>query len=162
MLAARPTSHRVVVSLPDQAGECVWTIDGKPVAPAPTSCTSEVTVEIPYPAGADVTASVAETVVATTRIRVKDMLIVSLGDSFASGEGNPDRAVRFQHGRVVRYGASDWRLRGYPARAGEWRNTGDQVFTDGAAQWLHRPCHRSLYSAHARTALHLATRPARR
>ncbi len=153
---ARPTSHRVVVRLADQAGDCAWQIDGKPAGAAPTPCASTTTIEVPYPAGAEVTAVADGAVVATTRIAVKDRLIVSLGDSFASGEGNPDRAVRFQPGRVVRYGASDVRLRGYPARVGDWRNTSDGAFTDGAAQWLHRPCHRSLYSSHARVALHLA------
>lgn len=153
---ARPTSHRVQVRLPDHAGSCVWQVGGAPVAAASTPCSAPVVVEIPYPAGAEVAAIVDGATIATTRIEVKDRLIVSLGDSFASGEGNPDRAVRYQRGRVVRYGSTDPRLRGYPARVGEWRNTGDQVFTDGAAQWLHRPCHRSLYSSHARVALHLA------
>jgi lysophospholipase L1-like esterase len=153
---ARPTSHRVTVRLPNQAGECAWQVDGKLIAAAPGPCNSAVSFEIPYPAGAEVAAIVDGAPVATTRIEVKDRLIVSLGDSFASGEGNPDRAVRYQRGRVVRYGSTDPQLRGYPARLGEWRNTGDQVFTDGAAQWLHRPCHRSLYSAHTRAALHLA------
>ena len=153
---ARPTSHRVEVRLPNHTGLCAWRVGGAPVAATPTPCSTPVTVEIPYPAGADVAAVVGGAPIATTRVEVKDRLIISLGDSFASGEGNPDRAVRFQRGRVVRYGTTDPRLRGYPARVGEWRNTGDQVFTDGAAQWLHRPCHRSLYSAHARLALHLA------
>jgi lysophospholipase L1-like esterase len=153
---ARPTAHRVAVRLPDHGGLCTWQIGGTPVAAAPAPCSTPVTVEIPYPAGADVAAKVDGTPIATSHIQVKDRLIVSLGDSFASGEGNPDRAVRFQRGRVVRYGTTDPRLRGYPARVGDWRNTGDQVFSDGGAQWLHRPCHRSLYSAHARVALHLA------
>jgi lysophospholipase L1-like esterase len=153
---ARPVSHRVEVRLPDHAGLCAWQVGDTPVVAAPAPCTTPVTVEVPYPAGAAVTAIIDGAPVATTRIEVRDRLIVSLGDSFASGEGNPDRAVRFQRGRVVRYGSNDPRLRGYPARVGDWRNTGDAVFIDGAAQWLHRPCHRSLYSAHARAALHLA------
>lgn len=153
---ARPASHRVVVRIADRAGDCGWQVDGKPVAAAPAPCGTPATVEVPYPAGAEVTAIADGAPIATTHIRVKDKLIVSLGDSFASGEGNPDRAVRFQPGRVVRYGTPDPKLRGYPARSGDWRNTGDSAFTDGAAQWLHRPCHRSLYSSHARIALHLA------
>lgn len=153
---ARPTSHRVQVSLGDQTGACIWQLDGKPTAAEPTPCGTPVTLEVPYPDGADVTAIVDGAQVAATRITVRDLLIVGFGDSFASGEGNPDRAVRFQSGRVVRYGTSDPRLVGYPARVGDWRNTSDSVFADGAAQWLHRPCHRSLYSAHARFALHLA------
>lgn len=153
---ARPTSHRVGVSLPGRTGECTWQIDGKPVAAAPSPCANATVIEVPYPAGAEVAAVVDGAAIATAAIRVKDRLIVSLGDSFASGEGNPDRAVRFQSGRVIRYGASDVRLRGYPARVGDWRNTSDGAFADGDAQWLHRPCHRSLYATHARVALHLA------
>jgi hypothetical protein len=153
---ARPTLHRVMVRIPDRSGECTWQLDGKPATTAPSPCASATVIEVPYPAGAEVAAFVDGAQIASTRIEVKDRLIVGLGDSFASGEGNPDRAVRFQPGRVVRYGASDVRLRGYPARVGDWRNTSDGAFADGDAQWLHRPCHRSLYSTHARVALHLA------
>ena len=153
---ARPTSHRVQVRLPDHAASCVWQVGGTPVAASPTLCSEPVTVEVPYPAGADVSAIVDGAPVATTRIQVKDRLIVSLGDSFASGEGNPDRAVRFHSGRVAQYDQNEPSFTGYPAREGEWRNTSDPAFDVGAAQWLHRACHRSLYSAHARAAMHLA------
>jgi lysophospholipase L1-like esterase len=153
---ARPTSHRVNVRLPDDARQCTWSVGGTPIAGAVVACSTPVAVEIPYPAGAEVSAVVDGTPVSTTQILVTDRLIVSLGDSFASGEGNPDRAVRFNGGRVVRYDPNEPIFSGYPARVGDWRNTSDPAFADGAAQWLHRPCHRSLYSAHTRAALHLA------
>ena len=153
---ARPTSHRVTVRLPDDTRPCSWSVGGAPVAGATAPCNTPTTVEIPYPAGAEVAAIVDGAPIATTRIEVKDRLIVSLGDSFASGEGNPDRAVRFNSSRVVQYDPNEPTFSGYPARVGDWRNTSDPAFADGAAQWLHRPCHRSLYSAHTRAALHLA------
>ena len=36
--------------------------------------------------------------------RVKDLFVVGFGDSFASGEGNPDVAVRFSRERAADYG----------------------------------------------------------
>ena len=59
---------------------------------------------------------------------LRDVLVVGLGDSFASGEGNPDVPVRFSRDRTADYGdaAKDARLVGYPARVGDWRQIGDK------------------------------------
>ena len=80
-------------------------------APDVTSpCDEPVTLSVPYPDGGTVSVGVdGETPIATD-IQVKDLLIVGLGDSFASGEGNPDVPVRFDADRRAR--------NVYPKRAG--------------------------------------------
>jgi len=76
-----------------------------------------------------------------------------MGDSFASGEGNPDVPVRLSPDRSADYDAS---LVGYPARIGDWRTIGDQKFIEENARWQEQACHRSLYSHQLRVALQLA------
>lgn len=100
-------------------------------------------------------------------ITIRDKLIVGIGDSFSSGEGNPDVPALMVEGKRV-----DGRARGVTAVTlkpngngfervknnipGEWffpeRNGGGA----GAAKWLDRSCHRSLYSYHTRIALQAA------
>ncbi len=41
--------------------------------------------------------------VAKADVKVRDILIAGMGDSFASGEGNPDLAVRFSRERSADY-----------------------------------------------------------
>ena len=96
--------------------------------------------------------------VGSADIAVSDVLVVGLGDSFASGEGNPDIAVRFSRERSADYGESDAKLSlaGYPARMGDWKQIGDKSFIAQNARWLDQACHRSLYSQQMRAALQLA------
>ncbi len=90
-------------------------------------------------------------------MRVIDLLIVGMGDSFGSGEGNPDIPVRFSRERAADYGdAKDASLGGYPARVGDWSQIGDAKFIDENARWIDQACHRSLYSHQLRTALQLS------
>jgi lysophospholipase L1-like esterase len=81
-----------------------------------------------------------------------------MGDSFASGEGNPDVPVRFSPDRTADYGLSYAKapLVGYPARLGDWREIGDRKFIEENARWHDQACHRSLYSHQLRAALQLA------
>jgi hypothetical protein len=100
----------------------------------------------------------------THEIQVRDILIAGLGDSIASGEGNPDRPVELSNGgfcfRSYLGGGEYYR----PGRA---RFDGDKSCgTSGAlpqwqrfnAQWSNAACHRSLYSYQTRAALALAVR----
>src|SRR5262249_36422706 len=76
----------------------------------------------------------------TVPARVRDILIAGLGDSFASGEGNPDEPVQF---------GDQQRFRNlYPLRA---ENNGS-----GSAQWTDTLCHRSLYGQQLRASLQIA------
>ena len=97
-----PTDHRVVVRASGQiaaGASCAWTFDnGEAAAQAVTSDCREdvnlrartglataVTVDITPPGGTPRRA--------VGEINVRDVLIAGLGDSVASGEGNPDRPV---------------------------------------------------------------------
>jgi hypothetical protein len=162
-----PKSHRVVLSvdgIDEAAGlTCTWLtaprgdgiVRGDAVVQA---CSEAVRFDVPYPGGATVTVEIGGREVASTDVNVRDLLIVGLGDSFASGEGNPDVPVLFSRDRSADYGArSETRdLTGYPARVGPWKQIGDKAFIQENARWSDQGCHRSLYSHQLRAALQLS------
>lgn len=164
---AKPTSHVVLArieGLPD-AGlvDCTWMttpLAGKPRAGASltTRCDAEARLEVPYPDGALVDVRIGGREIAKARMVVEDLFIVGLGDSFGSGEGNPDVPVRFSSERAASYSDGPERadLTGLPARVGGWRNIGDDTFMKANARWLDQACHRSLYSHQLRAALQIA------
>jgi lysophospholipase L1-like esterase len=95
---------------------------------------------------------------------VRDLFIAGLGDSIASGEGNPDRAIALSDdGFCFRNYLSSATTQYYrPSRAGfkggracEAPDT-LQNWQRNSALWLNSACHRSLYSYQTRTALALA------
>ncbi len=162
----KPTHHIVRASMSgieDAVVSCTWLtaplggsrLRGQALT-AP--CQDPVRLSVPYPHGAKVTVEVGGRRVAESEIVVEDLFIVGMGDSFGSGEGNPDRPVRFSRERTADYGhlSRDVELAGYPARIGEWRMIGDTRFIEGNARWLDQACHRSLYSYQLRAALQLA------
>lgn len=70
-----------------------WEIDGVVQGnPNPVACTfaHEFTSQKTYSVKLTVTAPDGQAAAAETAVTVKDLLIVSIGDSFASGQGNPD------------------------------------------------------------------------
>ncbi len=158
-----PASHGVTVTLEglEETGtvECTWSIQPKGPRAAKAkivrqACNDPLNVQIPYPAGAAVKVEIGGKEVAARDIVVRDLLIVGMGDSFGSGEGNPDQPVRFSRERAANYGKNG--LVGYPARVGDWRQIGDKSFLDENARWVDQACHRSLYSYQLRAALQLA------
>ena len=166
-----PDSHRVVAELKDFPGAehhtCVWLTapkgrNAERGTAIRQSCAKPVEVSVPYPAGLELNVEINGREVAEAQIRVRDVMIVGMGDSFGSGEGNPDVPVRFSRERAADYGKADpkrtvsGQLVGYPARAGNWRQIGDKEFTAHNARWLDQACHRSLYSHQLRTALQLS------
>ncbi|MBI4723478.1 MAG: hypothetical protein HY765_00120, partial [Rhodomicrobium sp.] len=166
-----PQSHSVLVKLNSAEADarCTWTLlDAlkKPIRQTRSRCTNEMKFDIPYPSGGAVEVKQNATLIAKQFIQIEDLLVVGLGDSFGSGEGNPDDPVQFgdrehlNYGRVIlaREGFFKWprRLAGYPARAGNWRRIFGPLFQAAGAGWLDGSCHRSLYSYQARVALQLA------
>jgi lysophospholipase L1-like esterase len=120
---------------------CEWRIDGRLVAE--TSCAERVSgpgIELPYPGGGEIAVNVVGEPPIIAGARVKDLLIAGLGDSFASGEGNPNLPVAFSESRRFR--------NFYPER--ERNDAG------GNARWTDELCHRSLYGQQLRTALQIA------
>lgn len=162
-----PKSHAVVAKLDGLADNellrCTWRVaregglrlGGQTVT---ASCSKPVRLDIPFPAGAAVDVEIGGVRVATKHIKVEDLLIVGFGDSFGSGEGNPDVPVKFSRERAADYGDAkeNASLGGYPARVGAWRQFGDKAFVNADARWQDRACHRSLYSHQLRAALQLA------
>jgi lysophospholipase L1-like esterase len=121
-------------------------------------CNEPARFVIPYPGGAMLTVEIGGRQIGKADIKVRDILIAGMGDSFASGEGNPDMPVRFSRERSADYSTLGMyaSLTGYPARIGPWRELGDAAFIKENARWLDQACHRSLYSGQLRSALQLA------
>ena len=162
-----PVSHRVFAEAVEVEGggqvECTWStapIGGKRIRGDVVTrpCNEQLVLDVPYPSGLVLSLDVAGVRMAETRVRVTDLLVAGMGDSFASGEGNPDVPIRFSRERGIDYGdtkKSD-AYSGYPARAGSWSKIGDPNFVEGNARWLDQACHRSLYSYQLRAALQLS------
>jgi hypothetical protein len=163
-----PRAHTVVVAVQDldpadQGAMCTWLTaplgrNATRGSAIESPCREPLLIDIPYPSGAFVTAEVDGRRIATTRVVVQDLLIAGLGDSFGSGEGNPDLPVRFSRERSADYANPQkvLDLVGYPARVGSWRQIGDKDFIEENARWLDQACHRSLYSHQLRAALQLS------
>ncbi len=165
-----PQTHRIIanINIVDSYGEqCVWHVAPLSAKKAKRQkyyqrvrkdCTKKVALDIPYPEGARITVTVNRKQVVQQVITVKDIFVVGIGDSFASGEGNPDHPVQLSRKRAAYYGKdpSGKELKGYPTREGNWKKVGDKAFQSKAANWSAKPCHRSLYSYQLRAALQLA------
>jgi len=162
-----PDRHRVVVSLkgvPEPNVDCRWfsaalsggSAGGESIITQ--ACGTPIVLAAPYPDGLSVRVEIGGITVASTEIKVRDIFVVGIGDSFGSGEGNPDVPVRFSPERTIAYGkgSETGDLSGYPARVGAWKQVGDKAFVDANARWLDQACHRSLYSYQMRAALELA------
>lgn len=103
------------------------------------------------------------------QIRVRDVFIVGMGDSIASGEGNPNRPVRLDfEGKCFRNFRSQTDHIYLPGRRDQ---NGQILYLDmdclisnddwakwrtGDARWLYSGCHRSIYGYQSRTALAIA------
>src|SRR5262245_28371020 len=161
-----PKSHTILASMEGladaQVVDCTWLTRPKRGGRGEAvtlPCDTPVELEVPYPAGSWIVVEIGGRRVAETLARVEDLFIVGMGDSFASGEGNPDVPVRLSPDRTADY---DTTLMGYPARVGDWRAIGDQKFIEENARWQEQACHRSLYSHQLRVALQLAVEDSHR
>ncbi|MBN8500616.1 MAG: hypothetical protein J0M19_05645 [Sphingomonadales bacterium] len=91
--------------------------------------------------------------------RAHSVFIAGIGDSFSSGEGNPDKPAWLsgEPGYGLDYSGSsplaNGRKRLFPTRA---RSDGGEFGGWGQPIWLNTQCHRSLYSQHVRASLALA------
>lgn len=161
-----PTSHTVIADVHgiDEAANltCTWLTaprGGKNVRGQAVTqpCNDPFLVDVPYPGSTDLKVEIGGRDVAETTVKVRDILVAGMGDSFASGEGNPDIPVRFSRDRAADYAkpGANGDLSGYPARIGDWKQIGDKTFIGENARWLDQACHRSLYSQQLRAALQL-------
>ena len=167
-----PVEHPVVVRLTGQipvGATCAWSFDdGEGPRQSTFDCAEPVNFRARYGRPTVATVEVSSGLEApqriATEIMVRDIFIAGLGDSIASGEGNPDRPIALSdEGFCFRSylgtaGAQYYR----PSRAGykggracEAPDT-LQVWQRQSALWFNSACHRSLYSYQTRTALALA------
>ncbi len=167
-----PLSYSGQASVASQTGrQCVWSIQGGVIAQGPVSCETWVDFEVPavgresgirqsQPAQLAVSVDGGPSLNATVLIR--DRLIASVGDSFASGEGNPDRPMDLT--RITR--RFDPSIAGDGASLAEttwqtewterWIGREEVIGRAGEARWWDQRCHRSFYSQHMVAALRYA------
>ncbi|MBO0743024.1 MAG: hypothetical protein J2P51_16570, partial [Hyphomicrobiaceae bacterium] len=169
-----PVEHPITVRLSGAVpvgATCAWSFDdGEGPRQSTFDCAEPVNLRVRYGrqtvASVEVSSGQDAPQKISTEIRVRDIFIAGLGDSIASGEGNPDRPIGLSdQGFCFRYylsGAAGQYYR--PSRAGykggracEASDT-LQNWQRQAALWFNAACHRSLYSYQTRTALALAVR----
>jgi lysophospholipase L1-like esterase len=170
-----PVDHPVIVRLtgPIPVGAtCAWSVDDGEGPPRQSTldCAEPINFRARYGRPTVTTVEVSSGPEApqriATEIMVRDIFIAGLGDSIASGEGNPDRPIALSdEGFCFRSYLGTASAQYYrPSRAGykggracEAPDT-LQVWQRQSALWLNSACHRSLYSYQTRTALALAVR----
>lgn len=120
-------------------------------------CSDGILLRIKYGERYELSASAAGVAVPPATIEVADHVVVGIGDSYASGEGNPDLPALLDETRAVRplteetgNGKPDF---GVPRRKGR---ADGSIAPYTSARWLDRRCHRSIYSAQTRAAVALA------
>jgi hypothetical protein len=170
-----PSEHPVSVRLSGQipvGATCAWSFDDGDGPPRQQifDCAEPVNFRIRYgrptAASVDVSSGPESPQRVATEIMVRDIFIAGLGDSIASGEGNPDRAIALsdegfcfrsylgaaaaQYYRPSRAGYKGGRACEAPDSLAVWQRQ--------SALWFNNACHRSLYSYQTRTALALAVR----
>src|SRR5712675_2956524 len=167
-----PVDHPVTVRLTGEVpvgATCAWSFDdGEGPQQSTLDCAEPVNLRARYGRSTVATVEVSSGPDApqhvTTEIRVRDIFIAGLGDSIASGEGNPDRPIALseegfcfrsylgtaaaQYYRPSRAGYKGGRACEAPDTLANWQRQ--------SALWLNNACHRSLYSYQTRTALALA------
>jgi len=168
-----PVDHPVVVGLtgPVPVGAtCAWSFDDGEGPQASTfDCAEPVNFRARYGRSTIATVEVSSAEGSqrlATEIAVRDIFIAGLGDSVASGEGNPDRPIALaDEGFCFRYYLSAATAQYYrPSRAGYKGGRACEapdflpVWQRQSALWFNPACHRSLYSYQTRTALALAVR----
>jgi hypothetical protein len=145
-------------------GECSWAVDaasgahferagGTPSQSRTLPCAEIAVVFVPSDKQVSVTLQ-SGAGQATATVGVTDVLVVGIGDSFSSGEGNPDVPAKLGWAPST---LTDWAADGGDiidsVTYGPVRKAVGDYF---AAQWIDRSCHRSAYSYQLRSALHLA------
>jgi lysophospholipase L1-like esterase len=167
-----PVDHPVTVRLtgPIPVGAtCAWSFDDGDGPQASTfDCVEPVNLRARYGRTTAATVEVSSGPDApqkvTAEIMVRDIFIAGLGDSIASGEGNPDRPIALSdEGFCFRSylgtaGAQYYRPSRAGYKGGRACEAPDslQVWQRQSALWQNSACHRSLYSYQTRTALALA------
>jgi lysophospholipase L1-like esterase len=164
-----PVTLRLTGAIPVGA-TCAWSLDDGDGPPRQQTfdCAEPINFRARYgtptQASVDVSSGPDAPQRVATQIMVRDIFIAGLGDSIASGEGNPDRAIALsdegfcfrsylgsavtQYYRPSRAGYKGGRACEAPDSLPNWQRQ--------SALWFNNACHRSLYSYQTRSALALA------
>ncbi|MGJ4946664.1 hypothetical protein ACQR1W_39335 [Bradyrhizobium sp. HKCCYLS1011] len=168
-----PIDHPITVRLTGAVpvgATCAWSFDdGDGPQTSTFDCAEPVNLRVRYGRQTVATVDVSSADGAqrlSAGIQVRDIFIAGLGDSIASGEGNPDRPIALadegfcfrsylggatgQYYRPSRAGFKGGRACEAPDTLQNWQRH--------SAVWFNAACHRSLYSYQTRTALALAVR----
>ncbi|SFQ15777.1 hypothetical protein SAMN05216330_11725 [Bradyrhizobium sp. Ghvi] len=169
-----PIDHPITVRLTGAVpvgAICAWSFDdGDGPQTSTFDCAEPINLRVRYGkqtvATVDVSSGSDPSQRIQTEIQVRDIFIAGLGDSIASGEGNPDKPLALsdegfcfrsylgtaggQYYRPSRAGFKGGRACEAPDTLANWQRH--------SALWFNSPCHRSLYSYQTRTALALAVR----
>ncbi len=122
-------------------------------------CPDQVLARVPFEGSLTIEVTYDGAVLQPVTVKVRDFVVASMGDSFASGEGNPDLPATLDTQRSIRprYRPDENGTKladfGVPRR----KSRGDGTIAPfSSARWVDRRCHRSMYSPHARAAIALA------
>jgi lysophospholipase L1-like esterase len=173
-----PADHSIEVRLAGTfpvGATCTWSFgpDGDAASTSVNAeCGAPVRRRVPYGKPTSVTVDLTIPGEAVRRaaadIVVRDLLIAGLGDSIASGDGNPDRPVAlsddgFCFRRFATAGNAEYFRPGRRGFSGDKACDGDSgsgsdrpEWARLSARWMSAACHRSLYGYQLRAALALA------
>ncbi|MCI2398617.1 hypothetical protein [Aliiroseovarius subalbicans] len=129
----------------EDAAPCTWTIGDEVVRV--THCSERLKRAIPL-AGTHVTVRLDSGLGQSRFLKPRHHVAVALGDSYGSGEGNPDLPARWNNRIVVGADKVGWMTSTEHLRGGE----------RGYARWLDDRCDRSFFSHQSLTALGIASR----
>jgi hypothetical protein len=167
-----PADHPITVRLagPIPVGAtCAWTFDdGQGPRQSTLDCVEPINLRVAYGrttvATVDVSSGAEAAQRVSTEIAVRDIFIAGLGDSVASGEGNPDRQIALSdegfcfQSYLGGPGSEYFRPSRAGYKGGRACGSGGQIqaWQRDSAVWFNPACHRSLYSYQTRTAIALA------
>jgi hypothetical protein len=119
---------------------CRWTVSPSPfISPVEAQCDTVMTIRRGQPTEVSVSSSEGTS---RAMVDVQDVVVAAMGDSYASGEGSPDRPAIYAPGART------------PPRNDWFKSTSFQP--QQAAVWLDPVCHRSLLSWPVLATLRLA------
>ena len=139
---APSTTVPIRLSTPE-AQPCTWQVAGhRQTVP---DCARGFHTRLPL-RGAAVTVLLQDGREATAWLQPEHKIILALGDSYGSGQGNPDRPATWRRGLTPGDSTVAWLTRR------------GNLTRQGRAQWLDEDCARSFFSFQSLTALGIASR----
>lgn len=139
-----PKQYRVEARLenPPVEGPCRWRVGAEP-AGVEQPCAQPVLLTVPagqrqggWGTDTTITVTAGEGPAVSTPVAITDRLVVALGDSFISGEGNPDQPSAISPNIPA----------GPAFQRPDWLGTKAAEPYVTPAEWWDEPCHRSLLS----------------